>query len=302
MCLGCRKLGKQRTVTVSDGRLVGNKNPEDDHHDQCEPVAQSEIDALDIDREMRHSVRDIGKRPRDAFSDAVGSIAKRFKSSEEQEAVVVKFPAFNEVRRQLLRHRTAQHIPVENPLSIPDELRVTLRGRQLPDGDPNHGERFLLHEGQGGRVLVFCADTELKVLHESEYLVCDGTFEMASDSAYQLYTVHGFSGTNGTESLPLVWALLPNKNRVTYEEMFRAIREALVAKFGNIGAVRYVLTDFEVAAIQAIQSIFPEVKAKGCSFHFRQALIRRVGEEGRLISIVIYNSIVNRLEASALKL
>jgi hypothetical protein len=58
VCLGCRKLGKQKTVTVTDGRLVGNKNPEDDHHDQCEPVAQSEIDALDIDREMRHYNRD----------------------------------------------------------------------------------------------------------------------------------------------------------------------------------------------------------------------------------------------------
>ena len=49
VCLSCKKLGKQRTVTETEGRLVGNKNPEDDHHDQCEPVTQSEIDSMDID-------------------------------------------------------------------------------------------------------------------------------------------------------------------------------------------------------------------------------------------------------------
>jgi hypothetical protein len=127
-CLSCKKLGKSRSVTVTDGRIVGKKHPEDDHHEGCEPVAQSEIDALDMDRDMRHSVRETGKRPRDAFSDTVCSITKKFKSSAEQEAVVVRFPAFNEVRRQLIRHRTAQHIAIPNPLDIPEELRLTLRG------------------------------------------------------------------------------------------------------------------------------------------------------------------------------
>ena len=178
VCLSCKKLGKSRTVTVVDGRVVGKKHPEDDHHEGCEPVTQSEIDAMDIDREMRHSVRETGKRPRDAFSNAVGSIAKKFKTSEEQEAIAMRFPAFHEVRRQLSRHRTAQHIPVRDPLNIPDELRVTLRGRQLAVGDTNHGERFLLHEGQGGKMLIFCANTELSILHRNEYVVCDGTFEM----------------------------------------------------------------------------------------------------------------------------
>ena len=29
--------------------------------------------------------------------------------------------------------------------------------------------------------------------HDSKYYICDGTFEMAPDSAYQLYTIHGFN-------------------------------------------------------------------------------------------------------------
>jgi len=76
VCCGCKKLGRSRTVTVVDGRVVGTKHPEDGHHDNCEPVRQSEIDVLDIDRQMRQSVHETGKRPFDAYGEAMSSIAK----------------------------------------------------------------------------------------------------------------------------------------------------------------------------------------------------------------------------------
>lgn len=65
------------------------------------------------------------------------------------------------MRRQLCRHRVHRCIPVPDPLSVPSELRVTLRGRSVVAEDPHYDERFLLHEGEGGRLLLFCADTEL---------------------------------------------------------------------------------------------------------------------------------------------
>jgi hypothetical protein len=77
-----------------------------------------------------------------------------------------------------------------------------------------------------GRLLIFCANTELDTIHKSKYLVCDGTFEMAPDSAYQLYTVHGF--VNESETMPLLWALLPNKTQSTYVELFTTLRERLI--------------------------------------------------------------------------
>jgi len=73
-----------------------------------------------------------------------------------------------------------------------------------------------------GRLLVFCADTELTYLYRSQYVVCDGTFEMVPDTAYQLYPIHGFVVG---EAMPLAWALLPNKSLATYTEMFNALRE-----------------------------------------------------------------------------
>ena len=78
-----------------------------------------------------------------------------------------------------------------------------------------HGEHFLVHSEQGGKLLVFCTKTELAVLHQSLYLVCDGTFEMAPN--YQIYTTHGY--TAGGEGLPLLWALLPNKSTLRVVQM-----------------------------------------------------------------------------------
>ena len=186
---------------------------------------------------------------------------------------MAQFPTYDEVSRQLRRHRASVHIPVPDVLNIPDELRLTYRGRMAPVGDRYHNERFLLQEEMGGKMLVFCADSELSIMRNSDYLVCDGTFEMAPNSAYQLYTIHGFLRGEG---MPLLWAILPNKTQATYTLLFQSVRRAMEAKFGDIGNISYMLTDFEQAAINAITHVFPEITVKGCTFHFRQALYRRI--------------------------
>jgi len=91
-----------------------------------------------------------------------------------------------------------------------------------------------------GRLLLFAAESELSILRSSAYIVCDGTFEMAPESAYQLYTLHGcYHG----EWMPLVFALLPNKSEATYTEMFRAIRDSLTSTFGDTGCDRTFVTE-----------------------------------------------------------
>ena len=92
-------------------------------------------------------------------------------------------PTFSEVQAQLSWHRLHRCIPVPDPLNIPDALRTTLRGCEVADGDPHKNKPFLMYSGQGGRLLIFCAHTELELVHKSEYIVCDGTFEMCPDSA-----------------------------------------------------------------------------------------------------------------------
>ena len=185
-CCRCRELGKERSITVVDGAVKGRKDPEVDHHADCEPFPESVVQAQQLDREMRADVRSTGKRSREAFSEMMESVAKKCRTSNEQAEVVANLPSYSEVRRQLARHRALRCTPVPDPLNIPDSLRVTLRGRQVAADDVNFNETFLLYSGQGGRLLMFCAPTELAVIRRTQYLVCDGTFEMAPDTAYQV--------------------------------------------------------------------------------------------------------------------
>jgi hypothetical protein len=92
-----------------------------------------------------------GKRPRQAFGEMLEKVGKRFKSSDEQAAVIQHLPSFSEVRCQLSTHRQQRCIPVPDPLNIPEELRTTLRGRQLDDDDVNKNEAFLMYSGQQGK-------------------------------------------------------------------------------------------------------------------------------------------------------
>ena len=151
-CCRCRELGKQRCITVVDGELTSRKNPDEGHHEDCVPIEQSVVHAQQLDREMRADVRTSGKRSREAFSSMMSSVAKRFKSSDEQAEVISNLPSFGEVRRQLARHRAVRCTPVPDPLDIPDVLRVTLRGRQVDVGDENYDEKFLLYSGQGAKL------------------------------------------------------------------------------------------------------------------------------------------------------
>ena len=108
---------------------------------------------------------------------------------------------------------------------------------------------------------------------------------------------HGF--VKG-EAMALAWALLPNKTRAAYSEMFAAIRDNLLALLGSVGAgERTFVTDFETAAIQAIRSVFPGARMKGCSFHFRLAICRRIQQEGLTAHYEDEQSPLRTLDAAA---
>jgi len=59
-CESCKTLGKYRGVTVRNGRLSVLKHPEDDHHKDCRPRANSELISLSLIRDpaSKHSAHD----------------------------------------------------------------------------------------------------------------------------------------------------------------------------------------------------------------------------------------------------
>ena len=68
--------------------------------------------------------------------------------------------------------------------------------------------------------------------------------------------------------------------------MLTALRAALVTKFGTIGEVSQFNSDFEASFIEAVHEVFPEVVVKGCSFHYRQAVMRHLQQGGLKLSYI----------------
>jgi len=63
--------------------------------------------------------------------------------------------------------------------------------------------------------------------------VRDGTFQMAPDTSYQVYTLHGY--VNG-EALALTWALLPNNLGSPTQKCSRHSRMHLPETLGTLDA------------------------------------------------------------------
>ncbi|CAB4436267.1 unnamed protein product [Rhizophagus irregularis] len=84
---------------------------------------------------------------------------------------------------------------------------------------------------------------------------------------YQLYTIHGSVGAEeNSRILPLVYVLMSGKSKELYQVLFQNLIE--FAEENNISLTpSKILTDFEIAAINASNEEFPGVINKGCLFH-----------------------------------
>ena len=98
----------------------------------------------------------------------------------------------------------------------------------------------------------------------------DGTFKTVPTVFRQLYTIHAPVGGENSRILPLVYSLITSKS----EEIYRSLFEELVdfaAENDLTLQPSIILTDFELASINASNYIFPNVKNKGCFFHLGQS-------------------------------
>ena len=71
---------------------------------------------------------------------------------------------------------------------------------------------------------------------------------------------------------PLVFALLENKTQETYTRLFTTLNRIKPL------SPELWITDFEKAAINSIEFIFPGT-TRGCFFHLQQSLYRKVVEK-----------------------
>jgi len=197
--------------------------------------------------------------------------------------------------KRTFNRRRQRHFPT-NPKNltelgdIPEEFKVTL-GRKTflcydsyvddeYDDDDDEDDDEVDRQRREKRILIFTTKSALKKLASSPVLHFDGTFETAPDIFTQILSIHGEYRNN---TLPLVFALLPDK----LEETYRRVLSAILKIIEDYGIRRPTPTtcvsDFEKALINAIKAAFEDAEIRLCLFHLRQSAFRKLSQLGLLV-------------------
>ena len=151
-------------------------------------------------------------------------------------------------------------------------------------------------EAGDARIIALATPKNLEFLATCELWLADGTFKVAPClwKKGQVYTVHGNKHGN---VIPAIFWILPNKTKDTYKIVWREC-----IKKSGISESPTLLLDFEKAAYLAARDEFMEIDIGGCFFHFKQAIMRHVGNVGLKIKYgadLDFNERIHKLGALA---
>ncbi|XP_053214390.1 uncharacterized protein LOC128397669 [Panonychus citri] len=165
-----------------------------------------------------------------------------------------------------------------NKLKLLPPLPVTRSGIVIPENfKQSAGKDFLLAEdGDEDKILIFGTRDFFRILCASKNVYMDGTFKCVPSIFYQLYTIHVMVKDL---MIPVIYALLPDKNRSTYIRFFRMIQDLAIDAFLSFSPEVFIL-DFELGVISAIKNLFSSSTIKCCNFHFGQCVWRKVQNIG----------------------
>lgn len=130
-----------------------------------------------------------------------------------------------------------------------------------PDGD-----LLTLINDPARNIIVFGTHASLVYLCRRRKVYMDGTFSYSPQFFTQLFTIHGLENET---YVPLLFCLLPDKTKETYEALFKLI----INKCMEINEVFYphnIIVDYELAIHQAIRASWIGVEIVGCRFHLTQ--------------------------------
>ncbi|CAF0884641.1 unnamed protein product, partial [Brachionus calyciflorus] len=133
-------------------------------------------------------------------------------------------------------------------------------------------EKFLIYKSRDNKILVFSSPNQLKALAEADHWYADGTFRSSTNFHYQLYIIHAYVNHH---MLACCFALMNRRRKKHYIKVLNALKK----ESKNLNLIlnpSYVMTDFELAAINAFKDVFRGINSKGCLFHFCKALTKKI--------------------------
>ncbi len=98
---------------------------------------------------------------------------------------------------------------------------------------------------------------------------------MVSTVFCQLYTIYAPVGGKNSRILPLVYSLITSKSKEIYKNLFEELID-FAAENDLTLQPSIILTDFELASINAFHYVFPNVENKGYFFYLGQSGWRKI--------------------------
>jgi hypothetical protein len=187
-------------------------------------------------------------------------------SSSLSQAASGQLPSTPTMAKNIQRYRQKEGQAPPNPRNLLDFVIDA----NSPYAQTKSGDVFLQFDSgaSDNRVLIFTTHKNLRAMSNCDHWYADDTFKVVPPLFNQLYTINGFAQNN---VLPSIYILMPNRREETYDRVFTAIKNLRP----NLNPVS-IMTDSELAAINAFKSNFPNTNARGCFFHFSQCLWRKI--------------------------
>jgi len=193
---------KGRLVTSTDQRIIKKTD-----HDVHGPDVPQATVASSMSR-IRETARET--------DDAPSRIVNKELQNQFPEKFRGYWPKETTVKRSIQRQRRKKLPALPTSLkevAIPEQWRVNSKGDRWLCAE-------LDFEGDD-KILIFCTHRNLTYLCQSSVWYGDGTFSVAPNLFYQLYTLHGV--VMG-QLLPLVFCIMTRKTHVQYVAMFKEIK------------------------------------------------------------------------------
>ena len=206
---------------------------------------------------------------KELYEDVIMSSASRFATSQSSDELGAALPGFLEVRNSLQRSRAKMRPKLPASRS---GIRLQAPWTVGRDG----GQFLLFDDGSEDRILGFGSEDAVKILCSAACVLMDGTFRVVPRLFSQMYTLHA---SFRNQVMPLLYFLLPNKEKNTYSRVFTLISTFATARGLLFNPQRFKL-DYEIGMLKAIEENFPQARVTGCNFHYMQALYRRVQKYG----------------------
>ncbi|XP_067211197.1 uncharacterized protein [Linepithema humile] len=181
--------------------------------------------------------------------------------SDPEAAMHISYPSF---KSTLNRKRAACKPPVPDSFaSLSVELEKYDSCKDIYKGS------VIAEDGSMG--LLFSSDELLNALNETTELYVDGTFSVVprKPNIVQLYTIHIRYMNTG---IATVFILCESRTKNLYRAIWKKVIKLAPALQNN---VKFIMLDYERAAISILHEFFPAAAIHGCWFHFNQAILRK---------------------------